>query len=178
MGHKGAFGAGIISGFWVTSRHSVKCKREVKSSRCQKPSVQVLELQFSPFSACNREEQIWLHSGSVCFTLTFVFYCFCCLSLKYTKQPILRALTFKGITLFHLYRDKKVAEQTIIFVLLEVYRNIMTWPTWTAARTKDSCTKVRNNQPHPSCTMPLKVPCWNPLGVCGMSHPSPCVALQ
>ena len=25
--------------------------------------------------------------------------------------------------------------------MLEVYRNIMTWPIWTAARTKDSCTK-------------------------------------
>ena len=25
---------------------------------------------------CNREEQIWLHVGSVSFTLTFVFYCF------------------------------------------------------------------------------------------------------
>ena len=31
-------------------------------------------------------------------------------SLKYTGEPILKALTFKGITLFHSYRDKTVAE--------------------------------------------------------------------
>ena len=32
---------------------------------------------FFPQSIVNREEQIWLHTGSVSFTLTFVFYCFC-----------------------------------------------------------------------------------------------------
>ena len=46
---------------------------------------------------CNREEQIWLHIGSVSFTLTFVFYRFCCklitkeilpMSLNYTSWPI------------------------------------------------------------------------------------------
>ena len=52
-----------------------------------------------------------------------------------------KALTFKAITLFHSYRDKKIAEQKITFVLLEVYRNIVIRPRWTAARTKDSSTK-------------------------------------
>ena len=34
-------------------------------------------LYFLFFTKCYREEQIWLHTGSVSFTLTFVFYCFC-----------------------------------------------------------------------------------------------------
>ena len=52
--------------------------------------------------------------GSFSFTLTFVFYCFCYKlrvlpnGLKYTGQPALKTPTFKGITLFHLYRDKKL----------------------------------------------------------------------
>ena len=32
-------------------------------------------------------------------------------------------------------------EQIIAFVLLEIYRNIVTRPMWTAARTKDSSNK-------------------------------------
>ena len=46
------------------------------------------------------------------FTLNFVCYCFCyknaAYSLKCAALPILKALTFKGITLFHSYRDKKL----------------------------------------------------------------------
>lgn len=59
MAHDGAVGAEIVSVFQVTSRHAVKCKREVKSSRCQKPSVQVVELQFSPFSADSELHSFW-----------------------------------------------------------------------------------------------------------------------
>ena len=66
----------------------------------------------------------------ICF---FYFNCFFILLLldvknvayhsKYTKQPILKAWTFKGITLFHLYRDKKISEQRMTSVLLEVYKD-------------------------------------------------------
>ena len=39
-------------------------------------------------------------------------------------------LTFKGIVLFHSYRDKEVAEQRITFALLRVYRNTMKPDLW------------------------------------------------
>ena len=42
------------------------------------------------------------------------------------------------MTPLHSYRDNKVAEQRITFVLFEVYRNIVTRPTRTAARAKDA----------------------------------------
>ena len=62
--------------------------------------------------SCDRKKQISLHIGSVSFTLTFVHYCFCyknvAYSRKYTGEPILKALTFKSITIFHSYRDKKL----------------------------------------------------------------------
>ena len=43
-------------------------------------------------------------------------------------------------------------EQRITFVLLEVYRNIVTWPTRTGARTKDSGTKKFATTSHPRPT--------------------------
>ena len=46
-------------------------------------------------------------------------------------------MIFKGVTTLFKHRDKKIAEQRIASVL-EVYRNIVTWPMWTDARTKDS----------------------------------------
>ena len=60
---------------------------------------------------------------------------------KYTEQPILKAWTFKGITLSHFYSDKKISEQRMTFILLEVYRNTVTPSRWTVVRTKDSSTK-------------------------------------
>ena len=42
-------------------------------------------------------------------------------------------------------------EQRMIFVLLGIYRKIVIRPTWTAARTKDSCTKkFATTSPTPS----------------------------
>jgi len=49
----------------------------------------------------------------------------------------LSRLTFKDTTLF-IHIDWKVVEQRIALFLLEVYRNIVTRPLWTAARTNDS----------------------------------------
>jgi len=46
---------------------------------------------------------------------------------------------------------KKIIEQRMIFVLLGIYRKIVIRPTWTAARTKDSCTKkFATTSPTPS----------------------------
>ena len=73
---------------------------------------------------------------SVAFARRIVAY-----SLKHIGEPILQALTFKGITLFHSYSDKKLQDREERLSCWRVYRNILTWPTWTAARTKDSCTK-------------------------------------
>ena len=74
-------------------------------------------------------------------------------SLKYTGWPILKALTFKGVTLFHSHRDlkkkKNVAEQRITFVSLEVYRNFVTRPTWTLQEQRIPEPKVCNDQPPP-----------------------------
>ena len=47
-------------------------------------------------------------------------------SLKCTGEPIFKTLTFKSVAFSHSYRDKKVAEQRITFVMLGVYRNTMT----------------------------------------------------
>ena len=40
--------------------------------------------------------------------------------MKYTGWPILKALTFKSVALFHSYTENNI-------VLLEVYRNILTY---------------------------------------------------
>ena len=46
---------------------------------------------------------------------------------------------------------------------MKVYRNIMTWPNCTAARTKDSYTKMSATENYPpSSPCPLKMLCWNP----------------
>ena len=48
---------------------------------CQLRSQRDLSLwSRSPLEkwTCNQEKQIWLHIGSISFTLTFVLYCFCC----------------------------------------------------------------------------------------------------
>lgn len=51
----------------------------------------------------------------VSFTLTLVFYCFCCKNvacgLKYTGEPILLALTFTGITLYQSYKKLQNREE-------------------------------------------------------------------
>ena len=59
----------------------------------------------------------------ISFILTFVFYCVknIAYSLKYTGEPILKALTFKGVTLFHSYRDEKLQNREQ-FLVLEIYR--------------------------------------------------------
>ena len=44
---------------------------------CQLSSTWFLVFISSLWRKCNREEQIWLHIGSISFTLTFLFYCFC-----------------------------------------------------------------------------------------------------
>ena len=60
----------------------------------------------------NREEQIPLHSEcfsyfNLCIPLCF-HYKNAARSLGCTGQPILKAPTFRGITLFHSHRDKKL----------------------------------------------------------------------
>ena len=63
-------------------------------------------------------------------------------SLKYTWYPILKALVFKDInSTFPFSPKQKVAEHRLTFVLLEVYRNIVTWPKWIAERTQFSGVK-------------------------------------
>ena len=83
-----------------------------------------------------QEGQIWLHVRSVPFrlnlTLTFVLWHLylvilavyllqkdAAYRLKYRVQPIFKAMIFESIT----FLDKKVAEQRITSVLLEVDRN-------------------------------------------------------
>ena len=64
------------------------------------------------------KKQIWIHIRSV--SLTLVFYGFCFKNdLKHTRQPILKALIFKGATLFHSI-EIKVAENRPTLVLLKV----------------------------------------------------------
>lgn len=46
------------------------------------------------------------------------------LNVTYTEQPILKALTFKGITLSHSIQNKSRIEHNIY--VTKVYRNIMT----------------------------------------------------
>ena len=62
----------------------------------------------------------------------------------------LPGLSFKGVTLFHLYRDKKVAEQRIAIVPLEVYENTVT------RLEKDSSTKVSVPTSHISTPFSIK----------------------
>ena len=76
----------------------------------------------------------------VSFTLTFVFYCFGyklipkrMLPIAWTVQdsPCSRLWPL-GWILLHSYGDKKLQDrQRRTFVLLEVYRNIVSWPVWT-----------------------------------------------
>ena len=113
------------------------------------------------------EEQIWLHVRSVPFTLTFVLCCLPCLamlalhllqknvacSLKHTRQPIFKALTFKGITFFHSTRDKSCRTENNMS-LVGGLREHPDLTQWTVARTKDSSTKkfVTTNTVPPSPT--------------------------
>ena len=102
-------------------------------------------------------------------------------SLKYTGESILKALTFKGMTPFHSYREKKLQNRDYNFVLVEVYRNIVTWPTWTAARTKDSNMKFAKATllfPHFAFKNALLKP-FEEFRIWGAWAPrSPCLALQ
>ena len=61
---------------------------------------------------------------------------------------------------FHSQREKVVA-QRITTVLVEVYRNIMTWPMWLAAKAMDSNTKklVTTNHTPPSLGLKKKMVC-------------------
>lgn len=97
---------------------------------------------------CSKEKHTWIHTGSIPLAQTFVL---CCLflvmlalqlckltvaySLKYTRCPFSRlcllGLTYKSVTLFFYIEIKNCKTGRIIFVLLEVYRNILTRPTWT-----------------------------------------------
>ena len=89
----------LLSWTWLSCVHTHSLKQLLSW-------IQVTSLldpvDKSQSSSCthnyNREEQIWLHTGSVSFTWTFVFCCFCsknvAYSLTYTGQPILKALTF------------------------------------------------------------------------------------
>ena len=52
--------------------------------------------------------------------------------------------------------DKKVSEQRITFVLLEVSWNIVTRPMWTAARIKDSGTKKSATTSHAPSSYGIK----------------------
>ena len=54
-----------------------------------------------------------------------------------TQKPILKALIFKGITLFHSYGEKKFQQREYHFPSWRPM-SILTWPRWTAARTEDS----------------------------------------
>ena len=73
-------------------------------------------------SDCNREEKTWnVHDSPF-------------------SRLCLPGLTFKGIRLFIRVEIKSCRTENNIG-LLEVYRNIVTWPMWTAGSTKDSGTK-------------------------------------
>ena len=70
------------------------------------------------------------------------------ITLNICNSPISR--------LVHSYSDKKVSEQRITFVLLEVSWNIVTRPMWTAARIKDSGTKKSATTSHAPSSYGIK----------------------
>ena len=74
----------------------------------------------------------------------------CCLWDKIHRIAHSQGSGISSITLFHSYRDFKVAEQRVTFALLEVYKNIVIRPTGTAARTRDSSTKSATTKHTPS----------------------------
>lgn len=80
-----------------------------------------------------------------------------------TQKPILKALIFKGITLFHSHGDKSFSKENTIFSFSWRPMSILTWPRWTAGRTKDSKPRSLqiNFQSHPSLTLPFKMLCWS-----------------
>ena len=89
---------------------------------------------------------VWFHIRYVTFILTFVLYWFW---YKLRILPIAWNIQESHSQGYEAFKDIKFFIQIVIkssrtensIVLLEVYRNMMAWPTWTASRTKDSNTK-------------------------------------
>ena len=69
--------------------------------------------------------------------------------MQYTGQPILNALICKCLTLLHSYRGKKNCRTENNICLIGGLQEYCDRPTWTAQRTKESCTKKFANQPQP-----------------------------
>lgn len=72
----------------------------------------------------------------------------CCSSLKHPRQPILKALTFRGVpSAIHIVKNR------IAIFLAGRFIGTLTKPTWTAARTKDPSTFgiVVWQKPTPRC---------------------------
>ena len=79
-----------------------------------------------PFSGPQNGSASFVNWSKLCLVMLALYFLWknVAYSLKYTGQPILMVLTFKSSFIWR----EKVAEQKITFALLEVYRNIMTWP--------------------------------------------------
>ena len=94
------------------------------------------------FRDCNSKEQIWLQTGSLSFTLNFVFYCFCCKIITEGMLPIASRihlpepwLTWLSVRLEYLYlAHGKPPDQA--HLRMAAGKKKLTHPLWSVARTR------------------------------------------